>query len=337
MKHFLKKALGFSGPQQSTIRADLARLDEKKKGLGAQAAAFVISGEGETVLSTLTTVAPAEKLLVCRSYYAFDDKITPERGRLFLDMSPYDVPMLARYARVLTAAAGGAPDNAAGSKHAPDALRVLMSEAFNASQASNHSWPRKARSSAPKGLTVDMLGKISEALDGSLVDVFDILFWDSATYGTIQGQFYRDIVDLRAMARANAPALIEGANRLTAHGRETLINWLVKNELAAVDPFFDFVIDQVGASAKGVRTAALDALHQCPKKKVLAAAKPRLEKGNVAMREGMVRMLAIFEDDAAIAMLEAQKAGEKTARVPVRHRQRLGDHGDCGHRSRKCR
>ena len=315
MKHFLKKALGFSRPDQSTIRGDLARLDKLKPGLGKAAADYVLTGEGGTVLSSLAQVNAEKELAVCQRYTRHDDKIAPARRLIILDLSPYDPALVARYGEVLATAVGGAPDNAAGSKKSPDALRVLMSEAFNGSIQDTNRWPQRPRKTPPKGLMPERLEAVAVACGGGLADVFEILFWDATNYGAVTGENYRQTVDLKPLVTANLDAFFAGADRLTAPGREVLLGWLDKEGLVREARFFDWVIDQVGGSSKGVREAALNLMRDVEPEVLIDAAGPRLAKGTVAMREGMVRLLGGLEAARAREMLEAQRETEKTARI----------------------
>ena len=315
MKHFLKKALGFSRPDQSTIRGDLARLDKLKPGLGKAAADYVLTGEGGTVLSSLAQVNAGKELAVCQRYTRHDDKIAPARRILFLDLNPFDAALVARYAEVLVIAVGGVPDNAAGSKKSPDALRVLMGEAFNGSIQDSNRWPQRPRKSPPKGLTPDRLEAVAVACGGGLADMFEILFWDATNYGAVTGENYRQTVDLKPLVTSNLDAFFAGADRLTAPGREVLLGWLDKQGLVREARFFDWVIDQVGASSKGVREAALNLMRDVEPGVLMDAAEPRLAKGTVAMREGMVRLLGGLEAERAREMLEAHRETEKTARI----------------------
>ena len=315
MKHFLKKALGFSSPQAALIRADFSRLNELRKGLGDEAARYVLTGEGETVLSTLTQTGGADKLAVGRGHYSHHDTITPQRWALMTDMSPYDTALVARYGAALAATTGGTLDKIAGTEAVPASLRIITADVFMASLRDVNSWPRKPRTKKAQGLTAANLVPLAEACGGTAADVFDLLFWDTNTWGSATAEHYRKIIDLKALVTAHPKDVLEGVGRLAAHGRETFLKELGKMGLHHDDAFFGFVVEEAGASAKGVREAAQDILLDAPKDKVIAAAAERLAGGTVGMREGMVRLLIGVGTAEARAVLEAHKGQEKSARI----------------------
>ena len=86
----------------SVVKADLNRLNNTMSGLGTKAAQYVLTGQNETVLSTLANGAYSEPLNLNGSYAR--EKPSRNRRLLFARLQPYDIELVVRYAKVLHAA-----------------------------------------------------------------------------------------------------------------------------------------------------------------------------------------------------------------------------------------
>ncbi|MEM9341935.1 MAG: DUF4132 domain-containing protein [Pseudomonadota bacterium] len=314
---FFKRLL--SSSTGKIINADLIRLNNVQSELGNKAVDYVLSGEPATVLSTLGVHASGDPLLLCTPghYYAQTGQGQhKKRAPLFLDLDPYDIPMLVRYAEVLAATANPLPDRVVGSDKAPTALRVFFSEAFTASMASRHVWPPEPRKEAPKGLTPDRFADVAKACGGTLEDVFEVLYWISQSYyEPIKGEYLRQLCDIAPLIEAHPDAAIAGVRRCTAGGREAFINELALYELADKGPFLEFLLELAGDSSKAVREAAVKALGLATPEVIEPKAVDLLATGKVGVRAGMVDVLVKIGSPTAREALEAHAKTEKTARI----------------------
>ncbi len=313
MTGFLRRALGKLDTRRSAIQADLGRLNDLVSGLGDSATEFVATGRGETVLSTLTVSPGAKELGICRRWLGHDETATRTRDELFFQVAPYDLPLLARYARVLAAVSDQSPpDAAAGSGEVPLAFRILLSEACQALQYGRN---RSEANGNIHGWTPDRLQQIAELLGASKSDIIDVFYHDTGQWGHVNLAQLRPLVAIKSIVEDNPLHVIEAGSRIPARGRAAMIGDLGKWELAGKEPFLGFIVAQCGDGAKAVREAATALLRQMPEDTLLPTAIEKLSTGNVALRESMVTVLASMSSDEAAKALDAQLAVEKTARI----------------------
>ena len=109
--------LGSSSSHDPIVGDDLKRLNLVKAGLGDQAIAYVRSGEGETVLASLSALCRANELEVCK---AWTDRKSPtlKRREMFASAHPYDAAQMQRYVEVLCAASARNPGATGPASHA---------------------------------------------------------------------------------------------------------------------------------------------------------------------------------------------------------------------------
>ncbi len=315
MRNLVRRVLGTLDPRRTSVQLDLGRLNEVRSGIGTDAAEYVLTGHSEMVLSSLHTLGGGEKLGIANRYRNSTAVAETERSARFLSVDPYDLSQLARYARVLEAAATRTPpDGLAGSEKAPLSLRILLFEASIANES--YGFGRADNEKKPKlGLTPDHLTKLAEELDATATDIFDIFYWDTGTYGRVTLKALRKRIDLSDLANQKPANVVEAAERLQANGRAALLKDLNTWKFAGQSPFIELLVAQAGESAKTVREAAFAILKSLPEEKVIPLAKANLATGNVNLRAGMVRLLASMRTAETDEILSTHLKTEKTARI----------------------
>lgn len=317
MKALFGKLNPFGDAPKKLINDDLRRLNEVKAGMGDAAAKYVLTGAPETVLSTLTQMGGGERLQVGMSYVAYNNKVDfhLRRQLLFMDLSPFDPDLLVRYTQVLAAAMTTKSDRLLGSSKTPAALRVLFSEVAVAASDPDKRWQGVARKTPPKGLTQDQLVPMVQALDATVAQLFEVLFWENNEYGTPAIKTYRDLVDMQALVVAHADDALKGVAKSPAQGREAFVKALHKWELSGQSPFLDFILASAGDASKSVRGAAVSVLRNLPADTIAPLATEQLATGTVGVRAGMVEILAGLGTEGATLALRNHLKTEKTARI----------------------
>jgi HEAT repeat protein len=306
-----------SGPlplKSSVISNDFKRLNAKQAGLGEKVAAYVLKGEGATVLSTLSVMRPSAELDVCSAWHQ-DKSPTFSRRRLFAHMHPYDFDVVQRYAEALTATCAAAPDGAVGTATAPLAVRVFLSEAFLGTPENTNTWPRKATKIDGKGLTVETAMEMVRRLGGTATDLVDAIYVKASGWQAVDGSLYREAVDLRPFFEREPAAVVAAAKRAPAAARADILNDLARWDLGFAPAYLEFVVGQAGESAKAAREAAAVALVKAPVDVLEPAAVKVLQTGDVNQRAGMVDVLGRIGSPSAAEALKAHRETEKTARI----------------------
>lgn len=318
MKSFFKKILLSATPHAKFISRDLKRLNKVKAGMGDAAVSYVISGDPETVLATLSNTGSGNILRVCATYSFHDINkkvVDLERPFKFLDMVPYDADILMRYAQVLAAVCQSSLPRMLGSKNVPLAMRIAFTEASLAALDPKQSWSGVRRSTPPIGLTLDRLIPLAQALGGTTAQLFEILFWENNDYDTPKVGAFRTLLDPSTLIMAHAADAIKGAAECPAPGREIFVKALIAWKLTQQQPFLGFLMSCTGDPSKSVREAAQPALRSLPADIVEPLAIEQLSKGKVGVRAGMVEILSGLGTDIAIAALRTHLKTEKTARI----------------------
>ncbi len=310
----LDKFRSIADPRGRVVAADMKRLNDVQRGLGDKATSYVLSGDNETVLSTISTKCAGKELEVGYGYVMHKSPAGPRR-ELLAQASPYDMEFAKRYAEVLSAGCKDLPDSAAGSAKVPRLVRVLFSEALEGLKPHNYTWPPKPVRIKAKGLTLKTAEALVELLGGTVVDLIDVLYHQKGQYGSISGDMYRKAIDVKPLAKQYPSEFIEAARRIHAGSRANLIKELHKFRLADTSEYRDFVIESAGDSSKAVREMAGSILNTFNAKKLEPKAVELLDKGNVTMRAGMVELLVKMGTDRALDILRTHKETEKTARI----------------------
>jgi len=309
--NFFKKA---KDPRTRVVAEDTKRLDIVQPELGNKTLDYIMSGNYETVLSTLSASCTDSELEVCKSYLRHNSPAWPRRQLLAQD-SPYDVGFAKRYTEVLSATCKELPDSSAGSAKANKLVRVFFSEAFEGVKQRNNSWPPKPIKISAKGLTLQTAVEITEALGGTIVDLIDVLYNEKGRYGSITGELYRQTIDIKPLIEQYSNEVIEAGRRIHATSRSKLILDLHSFNLAHTSDFQDFIFELAGDSSKEVRETAVSVIRTFDAKVLELKAIDLLSKGNVTTRAGMVELLAKVGTETALDALRAHKEKEKTARI----------------------
>ena len=296
------------------VAADMKRLNNVQRGLGDKAVSYIMSGENETVLSTISTKCTGTEIEVCKGYLVQNSPAWPRRQLLGQD-KPYDVDFAKRYADVMSAACKDLPDSAAGSAKTTKLVRVFFSEAFEGVKQRSNTWPPKPIKISAKGLSLQTAETMTKVLGGTIVDLVDVLYNEKGRYGSITGDLYRKAVDIRPLAKRYTAEFIEAGRRIHATSRAKLIQDLHAFGLADSLEYRDFIMELAGDSSKAVREMAGSVLSAYDAKTLEPKAIDLLSKGNVTMRAGMVELLAKIGTDSALDALRTHKEKEKTARI----------------------
>lgn len=310
----LDKLKRVADPRSRVVAADMKRLNDVQRGLGNKALGYIMSGESETVLSTLTTKCTGSELEACKGYLVQNSPGWPRRQLLAQD-NPYDVEFAKRYAEVLSATCKDLPDSTAGSTKTTRLVRVFFSEAFEGAKQRSNTWPPKPVKIRAKGLSLQTAETMTEVLGGTIVDLVDVLYNEKGRYGSITGDLYRKAVDIKPLAERYPGEFIEAGRRVHATSRAKLIQDLHMFRLADTPEYRDFVMELAGDSSKAVREMAGSVLSAFDTKTLEPKAVGLLSNGNVTMRAGMVELLAKIGTDSAIDALHEHKKKEKTARI----------------------
>ncbi|MEM7250686.1 MAG: DUF4132 domain-containing protein [Pseudomonadota bacterium] len=294
--------------------ADMKRLSDVREGLADEATRYIVSGENETVLSTIATLCAGNELDVAE-LYVFGDTPTWPRRQLLAQHRPYDLEFSRRYTEVLAANCKALPDEAAGSAKANRLVRIFFSEVFDGVKKGTNVWPPEPSSMSRDGLTLDTAAKMVEALGGTLVDLVDVLYSEKGQYSSISGDLYRKVVDVQPLAQGHPSAFKEAASRINAASRSTLLRDLHRFGLAESADYGDFILGLAGDGAKAVRETANSILSEFDVEGLEPKATALLATGTVAMRSGMVELLAKMGTDSALNALQEHRSVEKTARI----------------------
>ena len=311
---WLASIVGWAVQDERVVINDLKRANAVKAGLGDQAETYVRTGDGETVLSTLSVVCQANPFEVCKPYVA-ERSPTLGRRHIFARAHPYPFDLIQRYAEVVAASGQSALDVAPGTDSVPVKARLFFAEAFLGVRERTNTWPPKAAKLHGKGLTVDAAVDMMRRLGGDVADLFDVLYAKGATYAAIGGGLYRQVVDLRPLAEAQPAAVVAAGKRLPATARAELIHDLIQWHLSRSPAFTEFLLDQAGDSAKAAREAAVAALATVTPDVLEPLAVALLGKGDADQRGGMVELLARLGTPSAHAALRAHRETERIARI----------------------
>ena len=301
-------------PRARVVAADMKRLNDVQRGLGDKAVSYIMAGDNETVLSTISTRCTGSELEICKGYLMQNSPSWPRRQLLAQD-NPYDVEFARRYSEVMSAACKGLPDSAAGSAKTNRLVRVFFSEAFDGVKQRSNTWPPKPAKIGAKGLALQTAETMTEVLGGTIVDLVDVLYNEKGRYGSITGDLYRKAVDIKPLAERCPAEFIEAGRRIHAASREKLIRDLHAFGLADTPEYRDFILELAGDNSKSVRETAGSVLITFDAKTLEPKAIDRLGNGNVTMRAGMVELLAKIGTDSALNALRTHKEQEKTARI----------------------
>ncbi len=311
---FLDKLKIAVDSRSRVIASDLKRLNDVQKDLADKACSYVMSGDNETVLSTVSTKCSGSELEVCKGYLMHNSP-SVNRRRMLAQDEPCDLELAKRYTELLSASCKDLPESAAGSAKANRLVRVFFSEAFEGVKRDSNRWPPKPVKISANGLSLETAKEMTALLGGTVVDFVDVLYNEKNRYGSITGDLYRKVVDIKPLAQQYASEFIEAGRRIHATSRARLIQDLHTFGLADTPEYRGFVLDLAGDSSKAVREMAGSVLSAFDGQTLEPMAVELLSKGNVTMRAGMVELLAKMATESALDALRDHREKEKTARI----------------------
>ena len=302
-------------PRAKIVAADLQCLEAVQTGLGLQAADYVLTAEQATVLATLSSVCTDNPLQAGCCYIPSNSQAWPRR-QLLAQAVPFDIPFAHRYTEVLLASCQSLPRGAAGSEKVGAAVRVFFTETLTGINESERSHPPKPSSIDPQGFTLQTAIEMCRLLGGDEVDLIDVLYHGRGDYyGTVHGELYGKVVDIKTLLEAHPQATAEAGARIAIASRAVLVRELHKMGLSQQPDFIDFMLDRAADSAKSVREVAGAVLSEIDPVTIEASMIERLGAGNVTTRAAMVDQLAKTGTDTALDALRAHREKEKTARI----------------------
>ena len=321
---FLDKLRGVVDERTRLFNNEFKRLNDAQDGLGKKASSYVLTGENETCLATVSNLVTAQgfnlfyhvqmatsSALLCR--YLFKD-------------ADIDLAVLARYGRLLAAMNGHDESFLAGTKNVPLPLRVLASLFFRMSMEHHSVWrgmfgpnwknyPTQNRTNRT-GLTISRFMELAALLDGGPVDVFDLLFQDDGQWKRVNSTNYLELsVDPEPFVRADLDSALAAGSRIHAKGRAAFMSKLIEWKLETDPRVVDFLMDEAGSSSKTTSERAVACLSSAPKDQVEKLATERLNSGNATVRASMVHLLGLMNTESARKLLQDRLATEKTAKV----------------------
>lgn len=298
------------------VRKDLKRLNEVRQGLGGEAVSYVLTGEGGTVLSTLSTLCKRNVLNVCEGWYTWGSPI-PARRRLLARADPYDTDLAYRYTEVLCAAAASTSLEADGTIAVPLPMRVFFTEALLGRVRNIASYSPEIVPLRGGGLTPGCALEMTRRFGGSVSDFIDVLYVRPPDlYGNRWAAVYRaSETGLREIFRAQPPMVAEAFRRMSVSAVSDCIKDMHRWGLAQDPAFVPLLIAQAGSTSKQVREAAVTALSRTPAALIEQLAAERLRAGSAAQRAAMVALFARLDLPGTQAILTVHRKQEKTARI----------------------
>ncbi|MDJ0911282.1 MAG: DUF4132 domain-containing protein [Woeseiaceae bacterium] len=312
----LDKLKRIGNSRAKTVSDDLSRLDELKKGLGDKAAAYVLDGSNETVLSTVSNLRQDNELNVGIGGLSYLSP-TWARRALLARQDPLDAEFTVRYTRLLSAACGDLPDGTAGTGKAARDVRVLFSEIFGGVNKQPNTYPEQSANLRNKGVTLSAAIDLTKAVGGTVVDLVDVLYNEGPYWSAISGTLYREAVGgVAPLLKAHANDVTAAGRQLGAPGRAALIQDIFDCKMLGIPEYQQLALELAGDSSRKVREIACSVLGTLPAEQLEPLAIEALANGKVNTRIGMVELLAGLGTDSALAALAEHKTGkEKTARV----------------------
>lgn len=307
--------------RRRTVMDDLKILNEAHRGLGDDAARYVLGETDETVLSTLAAQPPDRLAALNHPWQPQGRGRSIEARRaLFARTMPEDADFLRRYIEVVTPAhlaPHGPPgfaqkDRLVGTDQTPSPVRIFFTELLSTDHDPRSKHDRLAELPPERALTM------TRALGGAAVDLFDCLFFEETSwsaYGFGYRQPYREREDLAAVAAAETEAVAAATRRLDAKSLPALLVRFDHWGVASAPAILDAVFALAARNAKSVREAVLSALAAADPSEATPQAIKALESGDATLRLTMAQHLARLDDPAAKAALRARLESEGASRV----------------------
>lgn len=319
------KLRGIAGEKSRRFSDELKRLNEVERGLGDKALNFVLNGEDETCLSTIGNKVSIEDYHPDK--YDRTEKQTLQLWRWLFKDGSIDVETIARYAQVLGSMTGHVESTLPGTKNVPLNLRVFAHIIFRGVYDHHPLWAgriirrldwsdfRPEKLPEKISFTIERMLAIAAELEATPADFFDVVLHYDGQWRRVDGGAYLKLVNINSYLISHLDDVLIAAKRIHAEGRAALMPRLIENRLGARPEVIDFLMQEVGGSAKTTREQAIACLRAVPQEKVEGLAVELLKAGNAAQRAGMVALLGSIGSDNALQALKDHLAVEKTAKV----------------------
>ncbi|SFJ65486.1 protein of unknown function [Sphingomonas sp. NFR04] len=280
------------------LEKHFAALDQASPGLMRKTVAFVGTGDGSSVLSTLGTPAIMSEWKSRPGRYGAG----PSPVVHMLADGGADLDVLVRFGQVM-AALDPLPQSGHwgtfGTKNAPDWFR--------------HAVSRDAGNNRTKALcSVDRLASLAVAGGADIAAVLDVLFHPGpgVPYGTYHStEMFGGVADWLG---SHVALVTELQSNLDAPGRVELANAIGRFDVA--ERYLKLLVEYGTSIAKTVRAAAMKALTAAPREALIDALNERYSKSNPGIRAELVTLAVGALGTGSATLLERWDAGEKEKR-----------------------
>lgn len=307
------KALSnMAGQTDDAVWTDLQVLDRIEPGLARKVYDYV-TGAGDSM--ALSTISQKDKgwLSAGQFVHRTDRPGIYGRRRLFTDLN-VDPDFLVRYVHVLAASLQGNRSklrDLPATDATPIEVQLFLTELnfgykFRTTTLNEQPLPQQ-----PVGRVMEIVGK----LGGTAEDLFDVVFFNDTGYASGKGLELADRMDMAELVRAHPQAFVAQDKRLPLAGRQRLLEFIEKHDLASEPPFSGLVIETLGDSSKVIRDTALKVFAKTDRTTREKTASHLLANGKSNMRSSMVEVLMGVGTESARACLAAHLETEKTARI----------------------
>jgi Domain of unknown function (DUF4132)/HEAT repeats len=322
MFDFIKSVIGIGKPagipatnaDNATVReivVDLKRLETVSPDLAQRAIAYVLTGEGSSVLLQIEQQANAVQNAL-RHYH-------------------YMTPTTAAQTEAQTAAK--ARNNVVGRRHGPEATWIrryfeVLTLPYKGSrwgmfahQGPSPLWLRGLFAQGELGLQTKLATDLNTVLnwrdaeDSATVFALDLLVLEKVNQYYFRGHDIGSKFDFKSGLLAEKQAVMEAFAKYDRPGQAIFIHILKQFDLVR-DEYFHFIYQQyLQTTSKAVREAAQNALLASPPETLAASATQTLADGNPTARAQAAQILPLVMGERARPLLENHLANETSKTV----------------------
>jgi hypothetical protein len=302
---FVKKLLEGKPASHPVLEDQFRFLDKVERGLAEKVIAFVLTGEGRTVLATLD----ARKSAIADARVPITDwQVLDKRNKARATLVRSSRERGAEVGRLMLALEYGAPEARylynVGSKAVPIPVQQLFAEL-------NVFVPDGAVAAA-HALTFDDLLIAVEVAGGSITDIIDACYFKRFS----NGNALTDSVEARTRLLEQEPeAAIAACKRYPVSRQVDFLKFLMTGRYTANPAYRDFLFSCAVAGSSKLRDAAREALATQDRTAVTRQAIGLLGSRKADARTSMVQLLNTAGTDEARAALETLRETEKSADI----------------------
>lgn len=234
---------GLLNGEPNLIAEKFRELNKVQPGLGDKTVSYIVSGENETVLATLSQILPTQNPDPGSPNSWYGDKQLPQRQKLLLLMEPFDFELVRRFGEVC--AQSGRDAELAGSAKVPLAIRYIFTHVFVGFNTANTSRISQPEPLTGSGLTRERALELIDRMGGVPADLLDVIYVRMRRWGIPSGALYAEAIDLASLAASQPAIVMEASKRMPADGRAALISDLSKWKLAATPGFLEWTLEMV--------------------------------------------------------------------------------------------